>query len=428
MGYTLSKTFSKGGSIEYFQAILGLIVFIGIAWALSENKKAFPKKVVLTGLGLQFIIALCLLFVPGIKQVFLKVNDLALIINDVTNQGSHFMFGFLAGSPLPQEAANLGIGPVIAFQVLPIVLVTSAFSAVLFHWGILQKLVLGFAFVLRKFMGAGGAMGLGVASNIFLGIIEAPILIRPYLKQMSRSELFTLLTSGMATIAGTVLVLYATILKDSVPDALGQILLASLISAPAAILIAQIMIPQGRISDKAIDLSTEKETTSAFDALIKGTFDGLQMVLNIVAVIIVVFASVALINKGLGLVTISGKELSLQNLFGFVFTPITWLMGLSWQESLIAGPLMGTKTALNEFVAYSELARVHSGNLSEKSRVILTFAMCGFANFGSLGILVGGLGTILPERRQEILELGLKAILAGTLATCMTGSVIAIFI
>ncbi len=412
--------------MEYLQAILGLLVFIGIAYLLSENKKSFPLKLVGFAILTQFVLAFLFTRIPILKDAFFELNRLTLALNTATAEGSQFMFGYLAGKPLSQEAQALGIGGVLAFQILPIVLVTSAFSAVLFHWGVLQKFVNAFAWLLKKTLGAGGALGLGVAANVFLGIIEAPLIIRPYLKTMSRSELFTMLTAGMATIAGTVLVLYSTTIDQVVPGALGQILLASIISAPAAIMLAQVIIPMELDSNASLKLEVEKNSKSSLDALIQGTFDGLNMVLNIVAVIIVLFASVSIINQILSVIPLD-NPLKVQDFFAWAFTPLVWLMGVPWQEAIQGGSLMATKTVLNEYVAYSQLAGIEDGALSERSRIIMTFALCGFANFGSLGILIGGLGTILPERRQEIIDLGIKAIVAGTLSTMTTGAIISFF-
>jgi CNT family concentrative nucleoside transporter len=409
--------------MEYFQSALGITVFIVIAFFLSENKKAFPFKLVGLGLITQIVLALLFTKIPFLSDAFFQLNKVTLALNTATAEGSQFMFGFLAGKPLSPEAHALGIGGVLAFQILPIVLVTSAFSAVLFHWGLLQKLVNVFAWLLKKSLGAGGALGLGVAANVFLGIIEAPLIIRPYLKRMTRSELFTMLTAGMATIAGTVLVLYSATIDKVVPGALGQILLASIISAPAAIMLAQIIIPMELDKKKSLQLEVKKTSQSTLDALIQGTFDGLNMVLNIVAVIIVLFASVSIINQVLSIIPLD-SPLRIQDFFSWLFTPLVWLMGIPWSEAVHGASLMATKTVLNEYVAYSQLAGLEDGTLSERSRVIMTFALCGFANFGSLGILIGGLGTILPERRQEIIELGIKAIIAGTLSTMTTGSII----
>lgn len=408
------------------QSALGLVVFVLIAWLCSENKRRFPVKVVVAGIILQFVIAIAMLKLPWAAEIFMTLNALVMAVDKASKVGSGFMFGYLGGAEVPFAELRPGGSFIVAFQVLPIIIVMSALSAVLYHWGILQKAVTACAYVLKRTMNAGGAMGLGVAANIFLGIIEAPLFIKPYLAKMNRSELFAVMTSGMASVAGTVMVLYASILANAVPDAAAQILIASLISAPAGLLMAQVMIPNDRQTD-AVDAPNGPRAASTMDALITGTMDGLQMTLGVAAVIIVLFACVSLINQGLGLIPVEdGAAWSVQGMFGRVFQPLVWLMGVPWSETGVAGQLMGTKTVLNEFVSYLEMASLGPETLSERTRMIMTYAMCGFANFGSVGILVGGLGTLLPERREEITQLGMRALISGTLATMMTGAVIAI--
>jgi CNT family concentrative nucleoside transporter len=279
------------------------------------------------------------------------------------------------------------------------------------------------AWALQKTLGIGGALGLGTAANIFVGMVESPLFIRPYLLQMSRSELFALMTTGMATIAGTVMVLYATILSQALPDAMGHILTASIISAPAAIMVARLMVPETG-AGTAGELTAPAAYAGTMDAVIRGTADGLKLLLNIVALLIVLVALVSLLNQILGL----AGDISLQKILGWIMAPVVWLMGVPWAEAQNAGALMGTKTILNEFVAYLELAQLPKEALSEHSRLIMTYALCGFANFGSLGIMIGGMAGMAPERREEIVGLGLKSIVSGTLATCLTGTVVGLII
>jgi CNT family concentrative nucleoside transporter len=275
-------------------------------------------------------------------------------------------------------------------------------------------------------MGVGGAEGLGVSANIFVGMVEAPLFIRPYLNHMTRSELFSLMTCGMATIAGTVMVLYASLLGRTIPDVMGHILTASIISVPAAITVSKIMVPETGELTSGFMISPEK-ATGAIDAITRGTLQGVTLVINIVAMLVVLVALVHLLNLILGLVPHwRGQAFTLQRILGLVMAPVTWLMGIPWEETATAGALMGTKTVLNEFIAYLELSRLPEGSLAPRSILILTYAMCGFANPGSLGIMIGGLGTMAPERREEIVSLGLRSIVAGTLATCMTGAVVGI--
>jgi len=305
-----------------------------------------------------------------------------------------------------------------------VVLVISALSAVLYHWRVLPWIVRGFSWCLQRSLGIGGAAGLGAAANIFVGMIEAPLFIRPYLLALSRAELFMLMTCGMATIAGTVMVLYASVLTPVLPDALGHILIASIISAPAAITVARILVPPSGPATPA-EMTLPWRTHSTMDAVTQGTAQGVTLLMHIVAMLVVLVALVALANQVLGLLPAWGGEaLTLQRLLGWVMAPVVWLMGIPWAEAQTAGSLMGTKTVLNELLAYLELARLPAEALSPRSRLMLVYALCGFANFGSLGIMLGGLGSMAPERSAEIVGLGLKSILSGTLATLMTGAVI----
>jgi len=281
--------------------------------------------------------------------------------------------------------------------------------------------------VLQKTLNVGGALGLGASTTIFLGMVEAPLLIKPYIGTMTRSEIFSLMTVGMSCIAGTVMVLYATILKGVIPDPLGHILVASFIHVAAAITIARIMVP-GTGEGTSGDLILRQTATSSMDAVVKGTMDALHLLLNIIAMLVVMLALVHLANLLIGLLPdVAGQPLSLQRLLGYLMAPVVWLFGIPWSQSQAAGYLMGTKTILNELLAFLELSKLPTEALDPRSRLIMTYALSSFANFGSLGILIGGLGSLAPDRRDEIVGLGMKAILAGTLATCMTGAIVGIF-
>ncbi|XPV76622.1 MAG: NupC/NupG family nucleoside CNT transporter [Desulfovibrio sp.] len=408
------------------QGLCGLIVFIGVAWLFSENKKAFPVRTIAGGLILQFAIALTILKVPVFKDFFLSLNTLVYALEDATRAGTSFVFGFLGGGPLPFEEPYPGAAWVFGFRALPLILVMSALSALLYYWRIIPMLVQGFAFVVQKVMGISGALGLSVAANIFVGMLEAPLIIRPYLNKLSRSELFTLMNCGMATIAGTMLVLYAGILKTAIPESLGHILIASVISVPASILIAQVMVPESEKQDTTL-VHPPQTAESSMDAISRGTTEGISLIMNVAATLIVFVALVALVNSILGLLpAINGTPVTLQYILGHIMSPVAWLCGISWEESHIAGQLLGTKVILNEFIAYLDLAKLPAEALTERSRIIITYAMCGFANLGSLGILVGGLGAMMPERRKEILSFGGRSIIGGVLSTCMTGAIVGI--
>lgn len=406
------------------QGIIGIIALLGIAWAFSENRKARPWRLVIGGLGVQLVLALILLKIPVFRDVFLSLNNVVLALQDATRAGTSFVFGYLGGGNLPFSESYPGASFVFAFQALPLILVISALSAVLFHWGILQKVVKGFAWVLQKSLGVGGAVGVSAAANVFVGMVEAPLFIRPYLKKLTRAELFIVMTTGMATIAGTMMVLYAGILSKIVPDAMGHILTASLINAPAAIVMASLLVPEKQdVSARSVEIEAP-ETKSTMDAITLGTQNGVKLLINIIAMLIVLVALVSLVNQLLSLLPeMAGGPITLQKVLGIIMAPVVWLMGVPWDEAMTAGALMGTKIILNEFLAYLDMSNMTADALSDKSRMIMTYALCGFANFGSLGIMVGGMAAMAPERRDDVVALGLKSILAGTLATCMSGAI-----
>jgi len=404
------------------QSLFGLTVMLLIAWSVSENRRQIPWKTVAMGLLLQFMLALLLIKFPATQRLFTALNHVVLLLDQATTAGTRFLFGYLGGGDPPFAVTDPGKTFILAFKALPLVIVVSALSALLFYWRILPWVVQQLARLLSRSMGIGGALGLGAAANIFVGMIEAPLFIRPYLARMSRAELFTLMTSGMATIAGTMMILYATVLAGVRPDALGHILAASVISVPAALVFGQLLVP-GEAVTRAEQVSFRSEASGAMDAITRGTLDGVKLLINIVAMLIVFVALVALVNLLLALLpAINGQVLTLQGLFGWIFAPLVWLMGIPFSEVVTAGSLMGTKTILNEFLAYLNLVSLPQEALSARSELIMIYALCGFANFGSLGIMLGGLGTMVPGRRAEIASLGLKSILAGTLATMMTGT------
>jgi len=406
------------------QSTAGFFVFAALAWCISENRSGFPVKTVVTGMAAQLALALLLLKFKFFAHVFVYLNRAVLALEESTRAGTSFVFGYIGGGDKPFEVVDPQATFVLAFQALPLVLVISALSSVLFYWNILPRLVNGFSWLLKKTLHLGGAEGLGVAANIFVGMVESPLLIRPYIAKLSRSELFTVMTSGMATIAGTVLVLYASILEPLIPNVAGHILTASIISAPAAIVVSKIMIPEsGRLTSG--ELRAPETAYGSMDALTRGTIQGIELLLNIIAMIIVLVALVALINIVLGTAPdVRGEPLTLERIFGWIMAPVVWLMGVPWAQAQTAGALLGTKTVLNEFIAYVNMSRLPEGSLNSRSLLIMSYALCGFANPGSLGIMIGGLGAMAPDRRDEIVSLGLRAVVAGTIATCMTGAVV----
>lgn len=408
------------------QSAFGLGAFIVIAWLLSENRRAVRPRIVVSGLVLQFVLGLTLLKVPALRDGFLVLNRVVEAIDAATRSGTSFVFGYVGGGPLPFAESYPGASFIFAFQALPIILVTSALAAVLFHWRVIPVVVRAFSAVLERVMGIGGALGVAAAANIFAGMIESPLFIRPYVSRLTRSELFALMTCGMATIAGTMLILYASVLGPVIPMALGHILVASFISAPAALLIAGVMVPETGTPTLG-EISPPVETRSTMDALVKGTVAGVDLLIKVIALLVVLVAMVHLVNETLGLLpNWDGEALTMQRILGWGMAPLVWLAGVPWSEAHTAGSLMGTKIVLNEFLAYLELAALPPGTLSERSALIMTYALCGFANFGSLGIMIGGLSSIAPDRRDEVVSLGIKCIAAGALATLMTGAVVGI--
>ncbi len=407
------------------QACAGLLAFCVLAWLLSEDRHRLPVREVLVGLGLQLLLALVLLGVEPARRLVNSMNYLVRGLQTATEAGSTFVFGYLGGGAAPFEATQGSTSLVLAFQVLPLVLVVSALTAVLTHWKILPWVVQRFSRLLERPFGIGGAVGLGTAANIFVGMVEAPLFVRHYLATMSRSGLFVLMCSGMATIAGTVLFIYASIIGGVVDGAAGHLLVASVISAPAAVMMARIMVPGD--AEDAGDSIRPPRYESTMDAVTQGTQSGLRLYLNILAMLLVLVALVKLANLGVGtLPEVGGDPLSLQRILGWLMSPLAWLMGIPLDQAMTAGSLLGTKTVLNEFIAYVDLANLPADALSSETRLILTYALCGFANFGSLGIMIGGLTTLAPQRRAEIVGLGIRSIVGGTLATCCTGAVVAI--
>jgi CNT family concentrative nucleoside transporter len=407
------------------QSLLGVFALLALAWVLGENRRAVSPKEVAAGLVLTAVLAVLLLKLPQSRAVFAVLTSGVDAVAAATRAGTSFVFGYIGGAAPPFEATHPERSFVLAFEALPFILVVSVLTTVLFHWGILPAIIRAVAWVLRRTLGVGGAVGLSTAANIFVGMVEAPLFIRPYLAKLSRSELFVVMTGGMAGIAGTVMVLYARFLANSVPDAFGHLLVASILGAPAAILIGRIMVPETTTTETAAELGPlEPIAESTMDAIVKGTLAGVELLINVIAMLLVFIALVHLVNAGLG--AIAGETLRLQTMLGYAMAPLCWLMGLPWNEAITAGSLMGIKTVLNEFIAYLDLAALPQDALSPRSRLIMTYALCGFANFSSLGIMIGGLATMAPSRRTEIVDLGFRSIVSGTLSTCLLGALVGV--
>ena len=407
------------------QSAFGVFALLAIAWVLGENRRSVSLRQAAIGLSVTVLTALILIKVSVVGRAFGVINDAVGAISSASRAGTSFAFGYLGGGALPFDLKVPGAEFILAFQALPIVLVMSVLTTLLFYWRILPPVVRGMAWLLERTLGVGGAVGLSTAANIFLGMVEAPLFIRPYMSKLTRSELFLVMTGGMAGIAGTVLVLYATLLAPLIPNAAAHFVIASVLGAPAAILISLIMVPETSDTRTGALADPDIHASSTMDAIVKGTTTGLELLLNIIAMLIVLVALVYLANAIIGLLPdIGGARISLQRILGYVMAPVCWLMGLPWPQAITAGSLMGTKTVLNELIAYLDLSKLGNSALDPRSRLIMLYAMCGFANFGSLGIMIGGLGTMAPERRGEINSLGLKSIVSGTLTTCLMGAIV----
>jgi len=400
------------------QGLAGIAGLLLLAWICSEKRGAVPWRSIWAGLLLQFLLALLLLKLPFAKDGFFYLNEVLSSIEKATQAGTTLVFGYLGGGAAPFAVTNGNANFILAFRALPIVLVVSALSALLFHWGVLQWVVRIISWLLERAMRVGGVVGLSTAANVFVGMVEAPLFVRPYLGRVSRGELFAIMVGGMASIAGTVLFLYASILGPILPNAVAHLLIASIVSAPAALVVAFVMVPpEGAATGGNLDLKSE--ASSSMDALTQGTLGGAQLLVNIIAMLVVFVALVTLVNLAI-------SPYTLQGMLGWALAPLAWLAGVPWAEAHVGGMLLGTKTVLNELIAYIDMANMPS--LSDRSRLIMTYALCGFANFGSLGIMIGGMSTMCPERRAEIVSLGLKSIVAGTLATCLTAATVGLIV
>ncbi len=403
---------------QILQSLAGIAGFVGLAWLLSENRRAVPWRAVVAGLLLQTVLALAALKLPFIQTAFQSINSALGSLEKATQAGTSLVFGYLGGAKAPFDETDPGAGFILAFRALPLVILISALSSLLYYWRVLPLIVRALSWVLERVMGIGGALGLSAAANVFVGQVEAPLVVKPYLSRITRGELFAIMTGGMASTSGTVLFLEAAILRDIVPDAISHMLIASIISAPAALALSFVMVPPGE-QPTGGKLAMKSEAENAMDAITRGTFDGAQLFGSIIAMLIVFVALVTLTNLIIA-------PLSLQSLLGWCMAPVAWMSGVPWAEAHAAGMLIGSKTVLNEIVAYLDLAKMTE--LSDRTRLLMTYALCGFANFGSLGILIGGMSAMCPERRSEVVQLGLRSILAGTFTTCLMAATVGLFV
>lgn len=414
------------------RGIIGIIFVLGVCYLLSSNKSKVKWNIVLKGLLIQFIFAICILKIPVIEYVFNGVSNIFLSLLNFTKDGSIFLFGeTLVNDP--------SFGAIFAFQILPTIVFFSALTSVLFYLGILQKIVYFFASIMRRTMNLSGSESLAAAGNIFLGQTESPLLIKPYISKMTKSELLCLMGGGMATIAGGVFIAFTAMLGEQYAP---HLLAASVMSAPAAIVACKLLIPETEKINSKMEISKQSLGSNIFDSITIGTVQGIKLAVNVGAMLLVFVAFIALFNEILNLLGhYTGinnylestseiyNSLSLEMIFGFIFAPIAWFIGIPFEDILLAGQLLGEKTVANEFIAYESLGNMIENNLiSEKTSIMATYFLCGFANFLSIGIQIGGIGAIAPEKRRELSNLGIKALIAGTAASLLTSIIVGIIL
>ncbi len=412
------------------QSLLGIILIPLLIWQTGEGRRALGARevarTIVAGLALQFAIAVLFLKVPQASVMFDAATGVIGALQRASEAGVRLVFGYLAGGPAPFEMTQPRNAFILAFQALPLILLLSALSRLLYYWGVLQWLVAAFAGILRRTFGIGGPLGVSSAANVVMGMVEAPLLIRPYLKSMGRGALFATMAVGMATLAGTVLVVYASILEPLVPGVAGHLIAASLMNVPAALMLSKLAVPEGFEGGPAsAHIELDRPPRSSMDAIVQGTTDGAQLLVAVAAMLVVMVALVALANEILGAVTgFFGQRLTLQQILGWVCTPLALLLGIPWGEAGIGGALIGQKVVLNEFLAYLDLAATDPAALSPRSRLIITYALCGFANLGSLGIMLGGMVAMAPDRSAEIVALGPRSLLVGFFAALLSAAIV----
>jgi CNT family concentrative nucleoside transporter len=427
---SLPRNRARGVSlgIENAQSLIGLGLVMAICWLLSENRRAFPWKLAIGALVVQVGLVLLLFGVPPARAALQSVGAAVDGLSQSTQTGTAFVFGYLSGTDQPFPTGPMGAPFIFAFRVMPVILVVCALSALLWHLKVLQWITRAFGFAFQKTLGLRGPPALAIGATIFMGQVEGPIFIRAYLDKLSRSELFMLMSVGMSCVSGSTMVAYATILKATLPNAAAHVLTASLISAPAGVLLARIMVPPSVVEEGGdAPFGDDNKYDSAIDAVSHGIGDGLQVVLNVGATLIVFVAFVAIADKLLGIIPpIGGQPVTIERGLGILFAPLAWAIGVPWNEAGTAGGLLGVKLVLTEFTAFIKLGAIPPGALSERTRTIMTYALCGFANIGSVGINVSGFAVLAPDRRAEILSLVWRALIVGFLATCMTASVVGV--
>ena len=418
--------------MERFISIFGVLAILGIAYLLSNNKKNINTKLILWGLSLQLFFSILILKVPGGKWAFNTIDSVIKKILDFSVEGSKFLFGNLADDSLyfPADGSWPGFGFQFAFLVLPTVIFFSSLMSMLYHFGIMQKIIRFVTRIMQKTMGTSGAETASISANIFVGQTEAPLVVKPFINKMTKSELTAIMTGGFATVAGGVMAAYVLMLSNTIPGIAGHLMAASIMSAPAALVIAKIIYPENSTPETAkdnIELTNVSDEGNFLEALGNGATEGMKLALNIAAMLIAFLSVLALVNWILGLISFGDTILTIELILGYVFMPLAFLMGAPWSEAQILGTLMGQKLVLTEFIAYGNLASM-SDQISIRTATIAAYALCGIANFASIGIQLGGIGSIAPERKKDLAKLVTKAMIGGALASWLTATIAGILI
>ena len=417
-------------SFDNLRSLFGFLMLLGLAWLWSSARKKVPVKTVVSAIGLQVVFALVMLNVPPLRAALQSVAGGLAVLQEATRQGTEFAFGYLAGGAEPFEVTEPGNNFILAIQILPLMITVSAVAAMLWHWGILEKICKGIGYVLQRSLGLSGPVGLGTAASIFLGMVEAPMIVRPYLMRMPKSDLFLVMTAAMATVAGTVMALYITLLRTTIPGAAAHVIIASFMAAPGAVAIARIMQPPEEEAVTQAEKPPPKLYQSTMDAFSRGVQDGVNVFIFVVAMIIVSIAFIALADMALAawVPEVGGSVVTTGRLFGWLLSPLMYLLGIPWEDCLDAGRMIGIKITLNELLAFIELSMVPEGGMDARSRMMMIYMLCGFANFGALAIMMGGLSAMCPERREDFLKLGLKSMWAGIMANLMNGALMGVIL
>ena len=412
--------------------ILGILAILGLAYIISNDRNKIDKKLIFWGISLQLFFALLILKVPGGKFVFNSIDIFIKKILDFSVEGSKFLFGNLADDSLyfPSDGSWPGFGFQFAFLVLPTVIFFSSIMSVLYHIGFMQKIIKQISKLMQKTMGTSGAETTSISANIFVGQTEAPLVIKPFISKMTNSELMAIMTGGFATVAGGVMAAYVLMLSKTIPGIAGHLMAASIMSAPAALVIAKIIYPETNSPETAkgdIELSKVSDDGNFLESIGNGATEGMKLALNIAAMLIAFISIIALLNWALGLISFGSTILSIELILGYLFMPLAFLMGAPWSEAHILGSLMGQKLVLTEFIAYGNLASL-GDSVSTKTATIAAYALCGFANFASIGIQLGGIGSIAPERKKDLAKLVMKAMIGGALASWLTATIAGILL